>query len=312
MTRATDEIKRILGFYESDSIGVRTNLARLLTHGKLAGSGKLVILPVDQGFEHGPARSFAVNPDAYDPAYLYQLAIDAGLNALAAPLGLLESAAGRYIAQVPTILKVNSANALATTKDQAVTASVEDALRLGCVAVGFTIYPAADEQFAMMEELREIAKRAKSFGLAVVVWSYPRGGMLDKEGETALDITAYAAHMACLLGAHIVKVKPPSAHIFLDEAKVVYEQQKIERDTLAARVRHVMQSCFNGRRLVVFSGGGTKTDEALLNEVRELKDGGASGSIIGRNAFQRPYKEARALLDRIVAIYSRINLQGEQ
>ncbi len=303
MTRFTPETKRILGFYEADSVGVRTNLARLLTHGKLAGSGKLVILPVDQGFEHGPARSFAVNPDAYDPAYLYRLAVEAGLNALAAPLGLLESAAERYVAQVPTILKVNSANALATTPDQAVTASVEDALRLGCVAVGFTIYPSADGQFAMFEELREIARHAKSVGLAVVVWSYPRGGMLDKEGETALDIIAYAAHMACLLGAHIVKVKPPSAHLFLPEAKKVYEKHAIERSTLNARTRHVMQSCFNGRRLVVFSGGGAKEDEALLAEVRELRDGGASGSIIGRNAFQRPYTEALVLLDRIVAIY---------
>ncbi len=303
MTRFTDETKSILGFYEADSIGVRTNLARLLTHGRLAGSGKLVILPVDQGFEHGPARSFAVNPDAYDPAYLYKLAIDAGLSALAAPLGLLESAAERYLAQVPTILKVNSANALAATPDQAVTASVEDALRLGCVAVGFTIYPAADKQFAMMEELREIARHAKSVGLAVVVWSYPRGGMLDKEGETALDIIAYAAHMACLLGAHIVKVKPPSAHIFLPEAKKVYEKHEIERSILSERVRHVVQSCFNGRRLVVFSGGSAKGDDNLLQEVRELKEGGASGSIIGRNAFQRPYAEARNLLDRIVAIY---------
>ncbi len=303
MIRITDETKRILGFYESDSVGVRTNLARLLTHGKLGGTGKLVILPVDQGFEHGPARSFATNPDAYDPAYLYHLAIEAGLSALAAPLGLLESAAERYLAQVPTILKVNSSNALATQNDQAVTASVEDALRLGCVAVGFTIYPSSDQQFAMFEELREIARHAKSVGLAVVVWSYPRGGTLTKEGETALDVIAYAAHMACLLGAHIVKVKPPSDHLFLPEAKKVYEQHKIERDTLSARVRHVLQSCFAGRRLVVFSGGSAKGDQALLDEVRELRDGGASGSIIGRNAFQRPYKEARVLLDQIITIY---------
>ena len=303
MIRITDETKRILGFYESDSVGVRTNLARLLMHGKLGGTGKLVILPVDQGFEHGPARSFATNPDAYDPAYLYRLAIEAGLSALAAPLGLLESAAERYLAQVPTILKVNSSNALATQNDQAVTASVEDALRLGCVAVGFTIYPSSDQQFAMFEELREIARHAKSVGLAVVVWSYPRGGTLTKEGETALDVIAYAAHMACLLGAHIVKVKPPSDHLFLPEAKKVYEQHKIERDTLSARVRHVLQSCFAGRRLVVFSGGSAKGDQALLDEVRQLRDGGASGSIIGRNAFQRPYKEARVLLDQIITIY---------
>jgi class I fructose-bisphosphate aldolase len=300
----TPKVKEILSWYEGENPGVKGNLARLLMHGRLAGTGKLVILPVDQGYEHGPARSFASNPPAYDPHYLYQLALDAGLSGYAAPLGLLEQGADTYAGQLPTILKMNSANSLAAVApDQAVTASVKDALRLGCAAIGFTIYPGSDDQFAMMEELRELALEAKAHGLAVVVWSYPRGGELSKEGETAIDVTAYAAHMAALLGAHIIKVKPPTGLLFQDAAKKVYEKEKIDIATLSARIAHVVQSCFNGRRLVVFSGGEAKDDEGIFAEVRAIRDGGGTGTIIGRNTFQRPRDKALALLDKIVAIY---------
>jgi class I fructose-bisphosphate aldolase len=301
--RITQRVKKILANYESDCPGTKANLARMLMQGKLAGSGKLVILPVDQGFEHGPVRSFAPNPPAYDPQYHYQLAIDAGLSAYAAPLGMLEAGADSFAGAIPTILKMNSSNSLATSKDQAVTASVDDALRLGCSAIGFTIYPGSDEQFEMMEEIRELSAEAKAFGLATVIWSYPRGGDLSKDGETAIDITAYAAHMAALLGAHIIKVKPPTAHIEQAEAKKVYEAQGIDVSTLSKRIEHVVNSCFAGRRLVVFSGGGAKGTDALLDEIREIRDGGATGSIIGRNTFQRPREEALELLDSIIKIF---------
>ena len=301
--RITQRVKKILDWYESDNPGSKTNLARILMEGKLGGSGKLVILPVDQGFEHGPARSFAPNPPAYDPHYHFQLAIEAGLNAYAAPLGMIEAGAASFAGAIPTILKLNSSNSLATAKDQAVTGSVADALRLGCAAIGFTIYPGSDDAFEQMEELRALAEEAKSVGLAVVVWSYPRGPALDKAAETALDICAYAAHMAALMGAHIIKVKPPTDHISLDAAKKVYEKQAIDRATLASRVAHVMQCAFNGRRLVVFSGGESTGTEALLETVRGLRDGGAHGSIIGRNSFQRPKEEALALLGKVIEIY---------
>ena len=301
--RMTSRVRQILKNYESDCPGTKGQLARILMTGRLAGTGKVVILPVDQGFEHGPARSFAPNAAGYDPHYHYRLAIDAGLNAFAAPLGLLEAGADTFAGQIPTILKVNSANSHARDKDQAITGAVEDALRLGCAAIGFTIYPASDSQFEMMEEIRELAAEAKSVGLAVVIWSYPRGGGLSKEGETAIDVCAYAAHMAALLGAHIIKIKPPTAHIEQDEARKVYEAQQIDISSLSARVAHVMQSAFAGRRLVVFSGGAAKGDAALLDEIRALRDGGASGSIIGRNSFQRPRDDALALLDKVVRIY---------
>jgi class I fructose-bisphosphate aldolase len=296
-------VKRILDNYESDSPGTKTNLARILMHGRLGGTGKMVILPVDQGFEHGPARSFAPNPDAYDPHYHFQLAIDAGLNAYAAPLGMIEAGAGTFAGAIPTILKVNSANSLSTNKDQAVTGSVMDALKLGCSAIGFTIYPGSEDQFELMEEIRELAEEAKSVGLAVVMWSYPRGGKLDKAGETALDVCAYACHMAALLGAHIIKVKPPTDVLWQPEAKAAYEKNKVDLSTQAKRISHVVQSAFNGRRIVVFSGGEAKDTEGLYKEVRALRDGGANGSIIGRNTFQRPREEALALLDGIIKIY---------
>ncbi len=272
-------------------------------NGRLGGSGRLVILPVDQGFEHGPARSFAANPAAYDPHYHFDLAIEAGLSAYAAPLGFIEAGADTFAGQIPTILKVNSSNSLATLKDQAITGTVNDALRLGCSAIGFTIYPGSDYAFDMMEEIREMSEEAKAAGLAVVVWSYPRGDTISKDGETAMDICAYAAHMAALLGAHIIKVKPPTAFLDLAEAKKVYEKEKIDIGTMAARIRHVTQACFNGKRIVVFSGGASKGLDGLYDEVRGIRDGGGNGSIIGRNTFQRPREEALKMLDTIIKIY---------
>ena len=301
--RITQKVKKILDWYESDNPGTKANLARILMEGKTGGSGKLVILPVDQGFEHGPARSFAPNPAAYDPHYHYQLAIDAGLSAYAAPLGMLELGASTFAGAIPTILKMNSSNSLATSKDQAVTASVSDALRLGCSAIGFTIYPGSEYAFDQMEELRELAEDAKAAGLAVVVWSYPRGPNLDKVAETAMDICAYAAQMAALMGAHIIKVKPPTNNVSLEAAKKTYADNKIDGSTLAKRVEHVMQASFGGKRIVVFSGGEAKGLDGLYEEVRGLRDGGANGSIIGRNTFQRPKKEAMEMLQKIIDIY---------
>ncbi len=304
--KVTQRVRKILSLYESDNPGTKTNLARILMQGRLGGTGKLVILPVDQGFEHGPARSFAPNPAAYDPHYHFRLAVDAGLSAYAAPLGMIEAGADSFAGAIPTILKVNSSNSLSTFKedaDQAVTASVGDALRLGCSAIGLTIYPGSEAAFAMMEEARELAEEAKAAGLAVVIWSYPRGGALSKAGETAIDICAYAAHMAALLGAHIIKVKPPTDVLELDAAKPVYESRGIPRASMAERIAHVVQSSFNGRRIVVFSGGEAKDIAGILDEARAIRDGGANGSIIGRNTFQRPREEALAMLDQIIRIY---------
>ncbi|MGD1157065.1 MAG: class I fructose-bisphosphate aldolase [Terriglobia bacterium] len=303
----TDRVREILSWYESDNPGVKTNLARLLNAGRLAGTGKFVILPVDQGFEHGPARSFAVNPAGYDPNYHFELALAAGCNAYAAPLGFIESAAARHAGEIPLILKMNSHDVLHDEKDPlpAMTASVKDALRLGCVAIGFTIYPGSAHAQTMYQQLRGAAEEAKAYGLAVVVWSYPRGTSLSKEGETALDVAAYAAHIAAQLGAHVIKVKLPTEHIEQSEAKKAYEKANVPRATLAERVKHVVQAAFAGRRIVIFSGGPKKeSDEAVFEEIRAVRDGGGFGSIIGRNSFQRPKEHALKFLETIMKIYA--------
>jgi len=301
-----DRVQEILSWYGSDNAGSKTNIARLLRSGKLGGTGKLVILPVDQGFEHGPARSFAPNPAGYDPLYHFQLAIDAGCNAYAAPLGFLEAGASHFAGQIPLILKLNNHDVLHDEKDPlpSVTGSVRDALRLGCAAVGFTIYPGSAHCNAMYEQLRAIAEEAKDNGLAVVVWSYPRGSVLSKEGETAIDVVSYAAQIAAQLGAHVIKVKLPSAHLEQAAAKKVYESTQIPIKTLAERVKHVIQSSFDGRRIVIFSGGAKAEDQNVFEEARAIREGGGFGSIIGRNSFQRPKADAVKFLHTIMGIYA--------
>ncbi|MCC5966948.1 MAG: class I fructose-bisphosphate aldolase [Natronohydrobacter sp.] len=304
--RATRIVQKILSNYESDTPGVKANLCRMLMQGKLGGTGKMIILPVDQGFEHGPARTFAANPAAYDPHYHFQLAIDAGLNAYAAPLGMIEAGADTFAGQIPTILKVNSANSLMSDtagKNQAITGSVDDALRLGCSAIGFTIYPGSDCALGMFEEISAMREEAAAKGVATVIWSYPRGEAVTKDGETAIDVAAYAAQIAALLGAHIIKIKLSTDHLMLPEAKKVYEDQQIEIATQAARVKHCMQASFNGRRIVVFSGGAKKGADSVYDDARAIRDGGGNGSIIGRNSFQRDRDEALAMLAKLVDIY---------
>lgn len=301
----TDRLREILSWYGSDNPGTLTNLARLMNWGKLAGTGKMVILPVDQGFEHGPARSFAPNPPAYDPRYHFELAVEAGCSAYAAPLGFLEAGAREFTGEIPLILKVNDHDVLLDEKDpnQALTGSVADALRLGCVGIGFTIYPGSAHRLDMYQQIRAYAEEAKRCGLVVVIWSYPRGSGLSKEAETAIDVTGYAAHIAGQLGAHIIKVKLPSSHVEQEAARKVYEKEKVPIERLADRVRHVVQCAFNGRRIVIFSGGPAEVDEVVLDEIRAIRDGGGFGSIIGRNSFQRRKADALRLLDTIMKIY---------
>ena len=301
----TERVREILSWYAGNNPGVLSNLARMLNHGTLGGTGKMVILPVDQGFEHGPARSFAPNADGYDPRYHFRLAIEAGCNAYAAPLGFIEGAAADFAGDIPLILKVNNSDSLYDSRDPcpAVTASVGDALRLGCSAVGFTIYPGSGMRNEMYEEIRDISEEAKAVGLPTVIWSYPRGGEISKDGETAIDVVAYAAQIACQLGAHIVKVKPPTAHLEQAAAKKVYEAEKVPVGSLAERVRNVVQSSFGGRRIVIFSGGAKGSDDKIFDEVRGIRDGGGFGSIIGRNSFQRPRNDALTFLSTVMKIY---------
>ncbi|MFQ3307142.1 MAG: class I fructose-bisphosphate aldolase [Candidatus Midichloriaceae bacterium] len=299
----TTEVKNILRNYQSESPAVKSNIARILMSGKLSGTGKMVILPVDQGFEHGPVKSFDINPASYDPMYHVKLAIDAGLNAYAAPKGMLEAISDEYRGCIPLIIKANSSNSLMsnhTEPDQSITANIQDALYLGCTAIGFTIYPGSNNSIAIIEEITEMISEAKSYGLAVVIWSYPRGGDLKKEDETSLDVIAYSAHIAALMGANIIKVKVPSSNV---SNKDFCAKNKYDFTDLKNRIQFVMSSSFNSKRLVVFSGGNTKKEDDLFDEIKSIHKGGGNGSIIGRNTFQRPYDEALIMLDKILSIY---------
>ncbi len=301
----TPRVREILSWYTSDNPGVLNNMARVLNHGKLGGTGKVVILPVDQGFEHGPARSFAKNPDGYDPFYHASLAVESGCNAYAAPLGFIETIARDFAGDLPLILKVNNSDTLFSGESpiSAITSSVDDALRLGCAGIGFTIYPGSSNRKQMYEEIQIAAQEAKAAGLLVVIWSYPRGEQLSKEGETGIDVVAYAAQIAAQLGAHFIKVKPPTAHIEQEAARKVYQSENINIEKLSDRTRHVIHSSFNGKRVVIFSGGAAKGTDEILEEVTQLAKGGAFGSIMGRNAFQRPKAEALDLLNQVMEIY---------
>ncbi len=300
----SERVEKILANYAGENPGVVGNLRRLMNTGRLAGTGKIVILPVDQGFEHGPARSFAPNPAGYDPAYHPGLAVEAGCNGYAAPLGFIEVVAHEYAGKLPLILKVNNSDSLGGPDEpcSALTSAVDDALRLGCAAIGYTIYPGSGLRNQMFQDLRDLINEARAVGLPTIVWSYPRGAGLTKEGETAIDVVAYAAQIACQLGAHVVKVKPPTELVFQDAAKKSYENVPI--GTLAERIQHVVQASFDGKRIVIFSGGAAKGTDALLEEVGQIAKGGGYGSIVGRNAFQRSNADAVKLLHGIMDLYA--------
>ncbi len=219
---------------------------------------------------------------------------------------MLEAGADTFAGQIPTILKCNSANSLMSDtagKNQAVTAGVQDALRLGCAAIGFTIYPGSDMALDMFEEISALRAEAASVGIPTVIWSYPRGEAISKDGETAIDIAAYAAQIAALLGAHVIKIKLSTDHLENKDAKKVYQDQAIDISTQAKRVEHCMQAAFGGRRIVVFSGGAAKGEDAVYEDARAIRDGGGNGSIIGRNSFQRSREDALAMLGKLVDIY---------
>jgi len=297
--------EEILSWYTSENPGVRANLYRILNHGKLAGTGRMLMLPADQGIEHGPGRSFVHNPAAYDPRYHVELAIEAGCNAYVAPLGFLEAVASDYAGRIPFVLKLNGRDQLHVDPDPMLAqfATVEDALRLGCSAIGYCIYPGTNNRRLLYESLREVVRESKRVGLPVIVWSYPRGANIPKEAETAIDLTTYAAHLAAQMGAHIIYLKLPTERIENEDTRILYEKHGVPLLTLEDRIRHVLQGTFAGRRLVLFSGGPRGDVDILLNEAVAIRNAGAAGQMIGRNAFQRSRDEALDLFEQLVRVY---------
>lgn len=295
----------ILSNYRADTAGVRQNLHRLLTHGTLGHTGKLLIYSIDQGFEVGPDQVFGEFSHGYDPWFHFKLACAGKLSALAAPVGIIETSVDQFLGKIPLILKVNSNNNMMAENTQrryqSITASVDDALRLGCIGIGFTIYPGSEDSYTMFEELAEISREAKAKGLIVMVWAYPKGPDMTKADETCIDATGYAIHIASLLGAHIIKAKLPSAKIWNPKLEPQFKKNALE--SLPHRLHHVLRCALSRKRIVLFSGGEKVTDAEFLETIHAIAEAGGGGSVIGRNFFQRTFNDGLSLIENVANIY---------
>ena len=281
------------------SPGKRTRLKRLLyDHGP--GGGTMLVLPIDQGLEHGPVDFFA-NPDSLDPRYQYELARDGRFSAIALHIGLAEKYFHEYAGEVPLILKLNGKTSIPPDGQafSALTGTVEDAVRLGAEAVGYTVYvgsPAQDRDFRQLVDVRRDADR---FGLPLIVWAYPRGEYVAKKGgRESLYAVDYAARVALELGADIVKVNYPVASEKDVESPAPYNTLHLGPEEAFHKV---VRSA--GRALVLVSGGEKVSDAELLSKVRSSMDAGATGIIFGRNMWQRPRDEALRLTRELHGIF---------
>jgi class I fructose-bisphosphate aldolase len=276
--------------------GKRARLHRLLYEFG-PGQGTLMLLPIDQGIEHGP-RDFFPNPASKDPEYQFRLAAEAGYSAIACQIGLATKYYPDYAGRVPLILKVNGKTDVPPSDDALSTcnASVEDAVRLGADAVGYTLYVGSPRQDEDLAQLREVRQDCDRFGMPLVIWAYPRGRDIEKKGgQTTFYAIDYAARLAMEMGADVVKLNMPK----IDPEKDVltpapYNELDVTQDEA---IRHCVQSA--GRALVVLSGGSKVDDEQVLNQTRQIMEGGGSGVIFGRNVWQRPWDEAVEIVEQI-------------
>ncbi len=276
--------------------GKRTRLRRLLFEFG-PGNGTLMLLPIDQGIEHGP-RDFFPNPASKDPDYQFRLAAEAGYSALACQIGMASKYYPDYAGQVPLILKVNGKTDIPSSSQAFSTcnASVEDAVRLGADAVGYTLYvgsPRQDQDLAQMRQVREDCDR---YGMPLIVWSYPRGEAVEgKGGPNSFYAIDYAARLAMEMGADVVKLNMPKIDPDKDkDAPAPYNELDIDQ---AGAIQHCVESA--GRALVVLSGGSKVDDDTVLGHCREIMQAGGSGVIFGRNVWQREWNEALEIIAQI-------------
>ncbi|HZY70523.1 MAG TPA: fructose-bisphosphate aldolase [Thermoplasmata archaeon] len=281
------------------SPGKRTRLKRLL-YDYGPGGGTLLVLPIDQGLEHGPVDFFD-NPEALDPDYQFRLAFDGRFSAIALHIGLARKYFAEYAGSVPLILKLNGKTGIPSDAQafSSLTGTVEDAVRMGADAVGYTIYvgsPAQDRDFKQFTEVRGEADR---FGMPVIVWAYPRGEFVAKKGgRESLYAIDYAARVALELGADIVKVNYPVRSEKDKESPPPYNTLDLSPEAAFGKV---VESA--GRALVLVSGGEKVGDAELLAKVRHSMDAGATGIIFGRNLWQRPRAQALAITRELHAIF---------
>lgn len=281
------------------SPGKRTRLRRLLFEFG-PGSGTLLLLPIDQGIEHGP-RDFFPNPDSKDPEYQFHLAAEAGYSAIACQIGLAEKYYPDYAGQVPLLLKINGKTDLPPS-DEALSplnASVEDAVRLGADAVGYTLYVGSPAQERDLNQLRQVRQDCDRYGMPLVVWAYPRGSAVARKGgQNSFYAIDYAARMAMEQGADVVKLNLPKIDPEKDkDAPAPYNELEVSQEEA---VNQVVASA--GRSLVVLSGGSRIDDDQLLGQTRMIMEAGGSGVIYGRNVWQRSHSEAQEILEQIKEI----------
>jgi len=278
------------------STGKLTRLRRLL-YGSGPGNGKMLILPYDQGLEHGP-RDFFDNPDSTDPDYIFNLAIEGGFTAVAVQVGMAEKYYHRYAGKIPLILKLNGKTDIPSDANafSPLNANVEDAVRLGADAVGYTLYVGSPMQIADFVMLQKVRQEAVKFGMPLIIWSYPRGEAIEKKGgRDSFYAVDYAARTACELGADVVKLNFPTNRPD-DRIHAKKPYQSIDWDADKC-FEHVVKSA--GDTLVIVSGGGKISDEALLAKVEHSLKAGAVGLIFGRNIWQRPHDKALEIVGKI-------------
>jgi len=276
--------------------GKRTRLHRLLYEFG-PGNGTLLLLPIDQGIEHGP-RDFFPNPASKDPEYQFRLAAEAGYSAIACQIGLATKYYPDYAGRVSLILKINAKTDVPSSDDafSPLNASVEDAVRLGADAVGYTLYvgsPRQDDDLAQLKTVREDCDR---FGMPLVIWAYPRGSAIEKKGgQTTFYAIDYAARLAMEMGADIVKLNMPKVDPEKDKlTPAPYNEMDYTQDDA---IRGCVESA--GRALVVLSGGSKIDDEELLAQTRSIMEAGGSGVIYGRNVWQREWDAAVEIVEQI-------------
>ncbi|MFC3284166.1 class I fructose-bisphosphate aldolase [Litchfieldella rifensis] len=309
-----DFIDRVVA--DSDrSPAVLRNMQALFNHGRLAGTGYLSLLPVDQGIEHSAGASFAPNPMYFDPKNIVELAIEGGCNGVASTLGVLSSVARRYAHRVPMILKLNHNETLSLPAmyDQTLFAEVEQAHDMGCVAVGATIYFGSPESRRQIMEISEAFERAHQLGMATVLWAYLRNPQFKKEGKdyhVAADLTGQANHLAATIKADIVKQKLPENNGGYRDIGFGHTNDKVYSELTSDHpidlARYQVANCYMGRAGLINSGGGSKGHSDLGEAVRTAvinKRAGGMGLISGRKAFQKPMKDGAELLNAIQDVY---------
>jgi fructose-bisphosphate aldolase, class I len=296
-------------------LGVLRNLAALFGHGRLAGTGYLSVLPVDQGIEHSAGASFAPNPLYFDPENIVRLAIEGGCNAVASTLGVLGSVARRYAHRIPFIVKFNHNEFLSypNTYDQTLFADVEQAFDMGAAAVGATIYFGSAESRRQIWEVSQMFKRAHELGMATVLWCYLRNNAFKHEGtdySVAADLTGQANHLGVTIEADIIKQKMAENNGGYNALKFGKTSAKVYAELTTEHpidlVRYQVANCFMGRAGLINSGGESKGAGDLAQAVRTAvinKRAGGMGLISGRKAFQKPMSEGIALLNAIQNVY---------